>query len=97
MRIHDGVRARTFILTTLPTLGALPQPPPGALPLDPGFFPSGERAQTETHNRTLTTTVTSNGGRPPEAVAAKSFGPGPPVAEIVWAQNPMVLAGVISL
>ena len=24
-------------------LGAPPQTPPGALPLDPGFFPSGER------------------------------------------------------
>ena len=41
-------------------LGAWPQTPPGALPLDPGFFPSGVKgeAKLETTNLTLITTGT---------------------------------------
>lgn len=41
-------------------LGAPPQTPPGALPLDPGFFPSGEKgeAELETEDRTLITAGT---------------------------------------
>ncbi len=40
--------------------GAPPQTPPGALPLDPGFFPSGEKgeAKLETEDQTLITAGT---------------------------------------
>lgn len=41
-------------------LGAPPQTPPGALPLDPGFFPSGEKGEVklETEDQTLIATGT---------------------------------------
>ena len=35
-------------------LGAPPQPPPGALPLDPGFFPSAERGEPDLEIEDLT-------------------------------------------
>lgn len=37
--------------------GSAPEPPPGALPLDPGFFPSAERGTPDPETEDLTLIV----------------------------------------
>lgn len=58
-RPHSALGYRTPAAFAASLGGSAPKPPPGALPLDPGFFPSTERGQPDSNwNLTLIRTGT---------------------------------------